>query len=158
MPFQLTDDQRALRAGPRELPAARFDRDALRAAAEAPGLDRALWRTLGEAGFFVLRLPETDGGVGLGLPEGVLQHARARKQFGRPIGVFQAVQHLCAQMLVRTEPARAAVYAAAVTPPTRSTSRRPGCSPTRRPCAEPATVFRCTAEWASPGKQMSVRI
>ncbi|UNS97559.1 acyl-CoA/acyl-ACP dehydrogenase [Streptomyces tubbatahanensis] len=42
-------------------------------------------------------------------------YARAREQFGRPIGTFQAVQHLCAGMLVRAETARSAVYAAAVT-------------------------------------------
>ena len=56
----------------RELLAARFDRAALRAAVERPGLDRALWRALGDAGFFALRLPEREGGVGLGLPEAVL--------------------------------------------------------------------------------------
>ncbi|MFI7383369.1 acyl-CoA dehydrogenase family protein [Streptomyces sp. NPDC049813] len=44
-----------------------------------------------------------------------VQHARERHQFGRPVGAFQAVKHLCADMLVRTEVARAAVYAAAVT-------------------------------------------
>ncbi|MDC2959794.1 acyl-CoA dehydrogenase [Streptomyces gilvifuscus] len=44
-----------------------------------------------------------------------VQHARAREQFGQPIGAFQAVKHLCAEMLVRVEVARAAVYAAAVT-------------------------------------------
>jgi alkylation response protein AidB-like acyl-CoA dehydrogenase len=44
-----------------------------------------------------------------------VQHARAREQFGQPIGAFQAVKHLCAETLVRTETARAAVYAAAVT-------------------------------------------
>ncbi|MER5182892.1 acyl-CoA dehydrogenase family protein [Streptomyces sp. NPDC002896] len=238
MHFQLTDDQRALQAGVRELLAGRFGRDALRAAVDQAGvdgsgarLDRGLWRELGEAGFFALRLPEADGGVGLGLPEAVLafeeagrallpgplvathlaagtvpgaaegltvvtavdgtlvewldeadvvrgdasgavplrsvdpltplhrvleagvgnptapadgpdsaasdtavlltaaeqfggaartcemavQYAREREQFGRPIGSFQAVKHLCAQMLVRTEVARAAVYAAAVT-------------------------------------------
>ncbi|MFD3616747.1 acyl-CoA dehydrogenase family protein [Streptomyces sp. NPDC058676] len=236
MRFQLTDDQRALRNGVRQLLARRFDREALRAAVAAPGLDRALWRELGTAGFFALRLPEADGGVGLGLPEAALafeeagrmllpgplvathlaagsvagaatgevvvtavdgglvewleeadvvrgeaagavpmrsvdpltplhrvatggppdpvdtgrsgvpvaalsppdpvavlltaaeqlgtatracelavQHARTREQFGRPIGAFQAVKHLCAEMLVRAEVARAAVYAAAVT-------------------------------------------
>ncbi|KUL37944.1 acyl-CoA dehydrogenase family protein [Streptomyces regalis] len=220
MRFQLTEDQRALQGGVRELLARRFGREELRAAVDAPGcLDRALWRELGAVGFFALRLPEVQGGVGLGLPEAVLafeeagrtllpgplmathlaaaevpgaatgetvvadvgacglvewlaaadvvrgdaagavplrsvdpltplhrvpvargvdpvavlltaaeqlgsatracelavQHARAREQFGQPIGGFQAVKHLCAEMLVRTETARAAVYAAAVT-------------------------------------------
>ncbi|WP_030737933.1 acyl-CoA dehydrogenase family protein [Streptomyces griseus] len=263
MDFQLSDDQRALRSGMRDLLGAVFDRDRMRAAVERGGaLDRALWRELGAAGFFALRLPEEDGGVGLGLPEAVLlfeeagrallpgplvathlaagrvkgaaegaavvtaadgdrpvahlaeadavlagggpldgealrafvaaarpvrsmdpltplhlpppepvaggpgrvafaagrvagpaasapgrapayagrlryeaallsaaeqlgsaarttemavQHARERQQFGAPIGSFQAVKHLCADMLARTEQARAAVYAAAVT-------------------------------------------
>ncbi|MGV9312858.1 acyl-CoA dehydrogenase family protein [Streptomyces sp. NPDC003691] len=43
-----------------------------------------------------------------------VRYAREREQFGRPVGSFQAVKHLCAGMLVRTELARAAVYAAAV--------------------------------------------
>ncbi|MBT2391072.1 acyl-CoA/acyl-ACP dehydrogenase [Streptomyces sp. ISL-1] len=237
MDFQLTDDQRALRRGVRELLARRFGRDALRAAVDREGtVDRKLWRELGAAGFFSLRLPEAEGGAGLGLPEAVLvfeeagrallngplvathlaacgglpgatdgtrmitcvtqlsslvphfadadaavvihggsmrvrypkelpsaravrsmdpltplhriqggapkapprpdavlltaaeqlgsaartteaavQYAKEREQFGQPIGGFQAVKHLCAQMLVRTEVARAAVYAAAVT-------------------------------------------
>jgi alkylation response protein AidB-like acyl-CoA dehydrogenase len=218
MDFQLTDDQRALRAGVRELLDRRFGRERLRAAVDSPGLDRALWRELGTAGFFALRLPEAEGGVGLGLPEAVLafeeagrallpgplvathlaagevpgadtgetvvaavdgtlvewldaadvvrgdaggavamrsvdpltplhrvprtaptdpvaalltaaeqlgsaartcelavQHARTREQFGQPIGAFQAVKHLCSEMLVRVEVARGAVYAAAVT-------------------------------------------
>ncbi|MFE9838668.1 acyl-CoA dehydrogenase family protein [Streptomyces sp. NPDC005551] len=235
MHFQLTEDQLALRAGVRALLEGRFGAGALRAAVACGGLDRALWRELGAAGFFALRLPEADGGVGLGLPEAVLafeeagrvllpgplvathlaagtvpgaatgetvvtaaygglvewlreadvvrgqtrapsagavtggtvlppvrgavpltsvdpstplhrvpvrvppdpvvvlltaaeqlggaartcelavQHARAREQFGQPIGAFQAVKHLCAELLVRVETARAAVYAAAVT-------------------------------------------
>jgi hypothetical protein len=77
MRFQLTEDQRALRDGVRQLLARRFDREALWAAVRAPGLDRALWRELGEAGFFALRLPEADGGVGLGLPEAVLAFEEA---------------------------------------------------------------------------------
>ncbi|MFJ2090152.1 acyl-CoA dehydrogenase family protein [Streptomyces sp. NPDC087901] len=247
MDFQLSEDQRALRAGIRDLLAGRFGRDRMRAAHEnGGGADRALWRELGAAGFFALRLPEEAGGVGLGLPESVLlfeevgrallpgplaatqlaagavkgaaegeavvalaqagrpvghlegadallvldgdrtrvvtgtvlrqvvdgarpvrsldpgtplwrvpdlaayggepladgarlrwegalltaaeqlgsstrsleaavQHAGEREQFGAPIGAFQAVKHLCAGMLVRSEPARSAVYAAAVT-------------------------------------------
>ncbi|WP_406861536.1 acyl-CoA dehydrogenase family protein [Streptomyces sp. HUAS MG47] len=70
MDFRLTEDQKALRAGVRELLARRFD---LRRAVDAgPVLDRALWRELGEAGFFALRVPEERGGVGLGAPEAVL--------------------------------------------------------------------------------------
>ncbi|MEU1467350.1 acyl-CoA dehydrogenase family protein [Streptomyces sp. NPDC005761] len=247
MDFQLSQDQRALRSGIRDLLSGRFDRDRMRAAHEpGGGVDRALWRELGTAGFFALRLPEAAGGVGLGLPESVLlfeqigwallpgplaatqlaagvvkgaaeggavvalaeagrpvghleeadallvldddrtrvvsggtlrrlvrearpvrsldpgtplwrvpdlsgcegevladgarlrcegallaaaeqlgsatrgleaavQHAGARQQFGVPIGTFQAVKHLCADMLVRAETARSAVYAAAVT-------------------------------------------
>ncbi|WP_264928659.1 acyl-CoA dehydrogenase family protein [Streptomyces sp. A012304] len=219
MRFQLTEDQRALRAGMREVLARRFGPDALRRSVARPRLDRGLWRALGDAGFFALRVPEADGGVGLGLPEAVLlfeeagrallpgpllathlaagtvpgaasgetvvaavdgglvewlteadvvlgdaggavplrsvdpltplhrvppgartadpvavlltaaeqlgtatracelaaQHARTREQFGQPIGAFQAVKHLCAELLVRVEVARAAVYAAAVT-------------------------------------------
>ncbi len=42
-------------------------------------------------------------------------YAKQRVQFGKPIGSFQAVKHLCADMLVRSEVARAAVHAAAVT-------------------------------------------
>ncbi|MFB8034938.1 acyl-CoA dehydrogenase family protein [Streptomyces sp. NPDC056004] len=73
MDFQLSDDQRALRAGVRELLAGRFGRDRMRAALDdGTGVDRMLWRELGEAGFFALRLPEAEGGVGLGLPEAVL--------------------------------------------------------------------------------------
>ncbi|WP_328969882.1 acyl-CoA dehydrogenase family protein [Streptomyces sp. NBC_00239] len=267
MDFQLTEDQRDLRAGVRELLAGRYGREALRAAvdrAEAGGagaaatggvdpgargggvVDRGLWRELGAAGFFALRLPEAAGGVGLGLPEAALvfeeagrallpgplvathlaagtvpgaaageavvtaadlgggliaylaesdavlgaagepaevvagaepavavaagdaaaeavavasvdpltplvrvphppvaaaghraegalltaalqtgsalrtcelavRYAKEREQFGQPVGAFQAVKHLCAQMLVRAEVARVAVYAAAVT-------------------------------------------
>ncbi|MGW1073805.1 acyl-CoA dehydrogenase family protein [Streptomyces sp. NPDC002537] len=265
MTFRPNDDQRALQAGMRALLAARFPRERLRAAVDGPqrapdpgagpgpgpGPDRDLWRALGDAGFFALRLPEEDGGAGLGLPEAVLlfeeagrallpgplavthlaaglvpgaadgtrivtavdgpgtaehlatadavllldrptarvlrtetgeapcaldarpfrsvdpatplhrvgeppsslaarpvdppadtarlrreaalltaaqqlgsarrtlelavAHARGRTQFGRPIGAFQAVQHLCTHMLVRVDLARASVYAASLT-------------------------------------------
>jgi alkylation response protein AidB-like acyl-CoA dehydrogenase len=43
------------------------------------------------------------------------EYAKEREQFGRPIGSFQAVKHMVADMLVRSEVARAAVYAAACT-------------------------------------------
>ena len=42
-----------------------------------------------------------------------LHYVKERKQFGRPVGSFQAVQHRCAQMLLHTEGARATTYFAA---------------------------------------------
>jgi alkylation response protein AidB-like acyl-CoA dehydrogenase len=42
-------------------------------------------------------------------------YAKTRKQFGRAIGGFQAIKHICADMVVRAEVARVAVQAAAVT-------------------------------------------
>ncbi|MBC6463504.1 acyl-CoA dehydrogenase family protein [Actinomadura sp. HBU206391] len=44
-----------------------------------------------------------------------VEYAKVRRQFGRPIGAFQAVKHKCADMLVAVESARSAVmYASAV--------------------------------------------
>ncbi|MET9607104.1 acyl-CoA dehydrogenase family protein [Streptomyces sp. NPDC006512] len=40
-------------------------------------------------------------------------YAKVREQFGRPIGRFQGVKHLCADMLVRLEQARALAWDAA---------------------------------------------
>jgi len=45
--------------------------------------------------------------------EMAVDYAKERKQFGRPIGAYQAVSHRCAQMLLETESARSAVYYAA---------------------------------------------
>ncbi|WKV74304.1 acyl-CoA dehydrogenase family protein [Streptomyces sp. PCS3-D2] len=41
------------------------------------------------------------------------EYAKVREQFGRPIGRFQGVKHLCADMLVRLEQARALAWDAA---------------------------------------------
>lgn len=52
------------------------------------------------------------------------EYAKVREQFGRPIGRFQGVKHLCADMLVRLEQARALAWDAANStgeaPPVRS--------------------------------------
>ncbi len=54
--------------------------------------------------------------IQLGLAEGAcdlaVAYAKERRQFDKPIGQFQAVKHLCADMASRVEVARAAVYMA----------------------------------------------
>jgi len=241
--FDLDEDERALQEGIRDLLAGRVTMDVVRAAADTDGVDRLLWAELADAGVFALRLPEAEGGLGLGMTHatvvfeelgrclvpgplvathaaarliegvatgdrivtavaggsGVIAHlaaaddlvvtrpevlriarpddvvgvaatrpldpltpvhhvpdlptgqplgeqaaapawqreaavltaaqllglalratdmavayAKQREQFGKPIGAFQAVKHLCADMLTRAEVARAAVYSAAV--------------------------------------------
>jgi alkylation response protein AidB-like acyl-CoA dehydrogenase len=42
-----------------------------------------------------------------------VDYAKMRKQFGKPIGMFQAVQHQCADMYLETESSRSAAYYAA---------------------------------------------
>jgi alkylation response protein AidB-like acyl-CoA dehydrogenase len=52
------------------------------------------------------------GGAGRALAMAV-EYAQVRQQFGRPIGSFQAIKHKCADMMVKLEAARSAVYWAA---------------------------------------------
>ncbi|MGZ4694141.1 MAG: acyl-CoA dehydrogenase family protein [Acidimicrobiales bacterium] len=58
-------------------------------------------------------------GLLLGLAEAstdlAVAYAKDRHQFGRPIGSFQSLKHLMADMFARAEVARGAVYAAGVT-------------------------------------------
>jgi alkylation response protein AidB-like acyl-CoA dehydrogenase len=42
-----------------------------------------------------------------------VEYAKIRMQFGRPIGSFQAIKHMCADMLLEVESARSAAYYAA---------------------------------------------
>jgi alkylation response protein AidB-like acyl-CoA dehydrogenase len=53
-------------------------------------------------------------GIAARLTELAVAYAKTREQFDRPIGSFQAVKHICADMLVRTELARASLHSAAV--------------------------------------------
>jgi alkylation response protein AidB-like acyl-CoA dehydrogenase len=53
-------------------------------------------------------------GIASRLTELAVEYAKQREQFGKPIGSFQAVKHLCADMFVRAELARAALHFAAV--------------------------------------------
>jgi len=55
---------------------------------------------------------EAAGAAALAL-EKTAAYARERRQFGLPIGTFQAVKHRLADMLVEVENARSAVYGAA---------------------------------------------
>ena len=52
-------------------------------------------------------------GVARYCTESASEYAKERQQFGRPIATFQAVKHHCANMLVATEMATAAVWDAA---------------------------------------------
>jgi alkylation response protein AidB-like acyl-CoA dehydrogenase len=45
--------------------------------------------------------------------ETTVTYAKTRKQFGKPIGIYQAVQHQCADMYLETESSRSATYYAA---------------------------------------------
>ena len=65
-----------------------------------------------EAIGIVLAAAEAVGGASWCV-ETAADWARQRHQFGRPIGQFQGVKHRCADMLVRLEAARAAVWDAA---------------------------------------------
>src|SRR6266481_4562523 len=55
---------------------------------------------------------EMVGGMQKAL-ELTVAYAKTRKQFGKPIGIFQAVQHHCADMYLETESSRSATYYAA---------------------------------------------
>jgi alkylation response protein AidB-like acyl-CoA dehydrogenase len=42
-----------------------------------------------------------------------VEYAKVRQQFGQPIGMFQAIKHACAEMLLEVENSHAATYYAA---------------------------------------------
>lgn len=65
----------------------------------------ALWRLRGAALVAAQQL-----GIAAGATASAVAYAQERKQFDKPIGQFQAVKHLCSDMLTSVEVARAAVY------------------------------------------------
>lgn len=52
-------------------------------------------------------------GIAQATLEFAVEYAQTREQFGRPVGSFQALKHMMADMYVRAELARSAVYGAA---------------------------------------------
>lgn len=80
------------------------------AAAEALSSNQALDRLRDAA--WVMIAADTLGACQTMLDRAV-EYAKERKQFGRTIGSFQAVKHLCAEMAAELEPARALVWYAA---------------------------------------------
>lgn len=81
-------------------------------------------RLIGREGMgFIIAMKTFDksrpgiGALGVGLAQGALdvsvEYARKRVQFGKPIIAFQAIQHKLADMAIKTEAARALIYAAA---------------------------------------------
>ena len=80
------------------------------ASAEALNSNQALERLRDAA--WVMIAADTLGACQTMLDRAV-EYAKERKQFGRTIGSFQAVKHLCAEMAAELEPARALVWYAA---------------------------------------------
>ena len=89
MHFDLTEDQRALASGVRELCQGRFGIEKVQAL-EGSGFDAAGWAELAAAGVFSLRVPESQGGVGLGMAEAALVFAELGRALvpGPLIGTF----------------------------------------------------------------------
>jgi alkylation response protein AidB-like acyl-CoA dehydrogenase len=79
MDFELDEDQVALADGVRSFCDGRFPIEVVRGLVGAGGVDRDRWRELADLGLFSLRLPECDGGAGLGWTDAVL----AFEQLGR---------------------------------------------------------------------------
>jgi alkylation response protein AidB-like acyl-CoA dehydrogenase len=71
-------------------------------------------------------------------------YAGERRQFGRPIGSFQAIKHKCADMLMRVEAARSATYYAACTADERSPELTVAASLAKAYCSD--TYFQCAAD------------
>jgi alkylation response protein AidB-like acyl-CoA dehydrogenase len=70
--FELSDDQVALQEGVRNFCEGRFPMEVVRALGDRGAVDRDRWRELADMGVFSLRLPEAEGGVGLGWADAVL--------------------------------------------------------------------------------------
>jgi len=94
----------------RHLYAVDFDQVEVEILATGDEAQRALDRAMDIA--TVALAAEMVGGMER-ITEIAVDYAKTRKQFGKPIGQFQAIQHQCADMLLLTESSRSAAYYAA---------------------------------------------
>jgi alkylation response protein AidB-like acyl-CoA dehydrogenase len=89
-----------------ELNFADVEAERLSAADGAATLDRMI-----DAGRVVLAADAL--GAGMRMIDKAVEYSKERKQFGRVIGSFQAVKHMCAEMVAELEPCRALIWYAA---------------------------------------------
>ncbi len=128
----------------------------------ADGVDvpeASVWRFAGHPQAAVRRLLDRAAVAvacdSLGLTEAMLDatvaYAKVRRQFGRPIGSFQAVKHACADMLVQVSVSRELVSAAVK----RLAARDPG-DPDATVMASMAKSYTCGAAVAVVGQAMQL--
>ncbi|MGH7022480.1 MAG: acyl-CoA dehydrogenase family protein [Caulobacteraceae bacterium] len=84
----------------------RFDNAPAEALANGEALER-----LGDAAFAMLAADML--GAAQAMADKAVAYAKERRQFGRPIGAFQAVKHMCAEVAAELEPCRSLVWYAA---------------------------------------------
>ncbi len=73
-----------------------------------------------------------------------VEYAKVRKQFGRPIGSFQAIKHKCADMLMMVESARSAAFYASALASQGADDLEEAASTAKAYCSD--TFFHCAAE------------
>jgi alkylation response protein AidB-like acyl-CoA dehydrogenase len=73
-----------------------------------------------------------------------VEYAKVRKQFGRPIGSFQAIKHKCADMLMMIESARSGAFYASALAGQGDTDLQEAASSAKAFCSD--TFFHCAAE------------
>ncbi len=73
-----------------------------------------------------------------------VEYAKVRKQFGRPIGSFQAIKHKCADMLTLVESARSAAFYASALATQGGDGLEEAASSAKAYCSD--AFFHCAAE------------
>jgi alkylation response protein AidB-like acyl-CoA dehydrogenase len=126
----------------RKLHTVRFDgADATPLGADQAAIDRAHHAT-------AVAISAESVGVAQRTLEMAVEYAKERKQFGRPIGAYQAVSHMCAQMLLETDGARGLTLYAAW-----ALDHEPETAPL---AASMAKAYASDAGWRVPGHALQV--